>query len=224
MIEMTIGQQAYSIPEELTIQQWSDLIKWDFVDQANWPRIIHILTGHPYEDLKKTNPDGLELAIVFVSRLMMMRKEVPMTDPKNLTFGQWVDVEVYLAFGVEKHLNDVITILAPGRALMASEALWVLDRYTEFRTWLMRQYEGLFETDSLVASDEPSDPMQAAKFWYRIIVDLAGNDILKMDAVTDQPLQKTLNFLSLQKENKLAEERRQREQRLKNELHLRTHR
>ena len=223
MIEMQISQQAYKIPEELTIQQWSALIKWEFTEPNNWPRILHILTGHPLAELKKGKYEGLELAIIFLSRVMLQRKEVPMTDPKLLTFGQWVDVEVYLSLGPDKHLQDCMDILAPGRTLMASEALWVLDRYTEFRTWLMRQYEGLFESDAM-PSDEPVDPMQAARTWYRIIVDLAGNDILKLDAVTDQPLQKTLNFLSLQKENRLAEEKRQREQKIKNDLHLRTHR
>ena len=63
-----------------------------------------------------------------------------------------------------------------------------------------------------------ADPMQAAHSWYKIIVGLANEDVLKLDEVTAQPLQKILNFMALQKQQALEEQERQRQQRLKYDL------
>jgi hypothetical protein len=226
MVTMNIGNQSYPFPQDLTLEQWSEIVKWDVRDQNSWPYILKALTGHPLEDLKKGKYEAMELGMILVSDLLNKRTETPITDPKELTFGQWVDIEVYLSFGIQKHLKDVIKVMSPEGEHNASQALWVLDRYLEFRTWLLRQFEGLFGGDEPIEEEdnEPQDPMNAAKSWYRIIVDLAGGDILKIDAVTDQPLVKVLNFLSLRKEERLAEEQRQRQQKLQHDLHLRNHR
>ena len=51
--------------------------------------------------------------------------------------------------------------------------------------------------------------MQVARSWYKVIVGLAGEDILKIDEVTEQPLTKALNFMALQKEKVMEENERQ---------------
>ena len=39
---------------------------------------------------------------------------------------------------------------------------------------------------------------------YQVIVDLAGEDVLKMDLVTEEPLHKVLTFLQIKKERAVA--------------------
>ena len=65
---------------------------------------------------------------------------------------------------------------------------------------------------------ENIDPNKIAKGWYRIIADLADNDVLKMDAVTDEPLKKILNFMSLRKELQLEENFKQLQQKRKHDV------
>ena len=49
------------------------------------------------------------------------------------------------------------------------------------------------------------DPKEVARGWYMVIMELANHNILKMDEVTEEPLQKTLTFLQIQKEIKIKE-------------------
>ena len=50
------------------------------------------------------------------------------------------------------------------------------------------------------------DPKEVARGWYMVIMELANNNILSMDVVTEEPLQKTLTFLQIQKEIKIKEQ------------------
>jgi hypothetical protein len=49
------------------------------------------------------------------------------------------------------------------------------------------------------------DPKKIAKGWYKVLIDLADNDIQKIDYVTEQPLKKVLNFMAHRKEKQLEE-------------------
>ena len=60
--------------------------------------------------------------------------------------------------------------------------------------------------------------MQVARSWYRVIVGLAKEDILNIDAVTNEPLKKALNFMALQKEKVLEEQQRQLQQKRQYDL------
>ena len=220
MIKMTIEDQVFELPEALTIEQWQNAIKWDFEDSTYWPHIIHAVTGISLHLLKDVNHDSLELAIVFISAVMQQRKEVPMMDLNKMTFGQWVDLDIYGTFGADKKLRDMMDILYPD-CKDAAEALWVLDKYIEFKKFMTRQYKELFGYTEDVPEDVenmPIDPMQAAKSWYKVMVNLANNDVLKLDAVASEPLKKILNFMALQKEEALKERDRQRQQKLKYDL------
>jgi hypothetical protein len=91
-----------------------------------------------------------------------------------------------------------------------------------WRTTIFRQYKTLFglndkdfEVYADDQEDEDFDPMSIPRGWYKVIVDLAQENILNIDAVTDQPLKKALNFMALQKEKQLAEAEAMRKQKQK---------
>ena len=75
-----------------------------------------------------------------------------------------------------------------------------------------------FEEAKLKLDEGRPDPMQVARSWYKVIVSLANRNILNMDAVTDQPLKKALNFMALQKEEALEEQQKQLQQKRKYDL------
>ena len=217
---MTIEDVVYEIPQELTLEQWSKAIKFDMGEEMFWPHIIHAVTGAPVKLLKEADRDALELAIVFIAGTMGRRTPVEMMELEDMKFGEWIDLDVFLAIGIDKHFTDVINIIAP-KATTASEALWALDKYSIFKKHVLTQYKELFgivEDEEIEDTEEVQDPMQSAHSWYKVIVGLANDDVLKLDAVTALPYKQAFNFMALKKQEALEEQERQRQQRLKYDL------
>ncbi len=211
MAQININNVGYTIPERLTVEQYYKAIQFDWEDPKYYPMIIAQLTGAPLALLAKAGDESLTLAIALIVKSMNDRRECTMIDLEGIAFGQFVDLDVYLALGLDKHFSDITAILAPG-VEWADEAMWAIDKYAAFRTFTYRQYKVLFGlTDKdlteaeLEGETEVKDKMQVARAWYKVIVSLAQDNILKLDEVTEQPLKKVLNFMSLQKEKVMEE-------------------
>ena len=211
MATININNVGYTIPERLTVEQYYKAIQFDWEDPKYYPMIIAQLTGAPLALLAKAGDESLTLAIALIVKSMNDRRECTMIDLEGIAFGQFVDLDVYLALGLDKHFSDITAILAPG-VEWADEAMWAIDKYAAFRTFTYRQYKVLFgitEKDlaqaEIEGDTEVKDKMQVARAWYKVIVSLAQDNILKLDEVTEQPLKKVLNFMSLQKEKVMEE-------------------
>ena len=211
MAQININNVGYTIPERLTVEQYYKAIQFDWEDPKYYPMIIAQLTGAPLALLAQAGDESLTLAIALIVKSMNDRRECTMIDLEGIAFGQFVDLDVYLALGLDKHFSDITAILAPG-VEWADEAMWAIDKYAAFRTFTYRQYKvlfGLTDKDLTEAEaegeTEVKDKMQVARAWYKVIVSLAQDNILKLDEVTEQPLKKVLNFMSLQKEKVMEE-------------------
>ena len=207
MITVKLNDVDYKLPKELTIQAWQNIVAWDFEVIQNRARIVSAATGAPYDLLKQLDPDDLELPTIFIVNLLNQRRPHKHVDFNELTFGQFVDLDVYLSLGVDKHLGDMVEILS-GHKLLASEACYIVDQYNQWRTHIYRAYKTLFgldeeDFDNAEESEDPKDKMHIARSWYKTIVGLANDDLLKIDEVTEQPLKKVLNFMALRKEQQL---------------------
>lgn len=221
MIQMTIEGEVYEIPSQLTVEQWAAAIKFDLGEEAYWPHIINAVTGAPIHLFKNVDKEGQELAVIFIATTMQQREPVEMMQLDEMKFGEWVDLDVYAAFGIDKHFKDILDIIAP-EATTAAQGLWALDKYSRFKKFILNQYKELFgiegNIEDIDADEYEMDPMQVAKQWYKLIIGLAKDDLLKLDEVTEQPLKKVLNFMAHEKEEALKEQERQRQQRLKYDL------
>lgn len=221
MVRMTIEDKVYEIPQDLSLEQWANAIKFDMAEPVYWPHIIHSVTGAPVSLLKEADTEALEMAIIFIAATMNKREPVEMMNLEEMRFGEWVDLDVYSALGIDKNFKQLIDIIAP-KATKASEAIWALDKYNSFKKHILSQYKelfGIFDNEEL--EDEEvvrQDPMQVAHSWYKVIVGLANDDLLKLDEVTEQPIRKVFNFMALKKQEALEEQERQRQQRLKYDL------
>lgn len=216
MVKFTIEEKEYEITERFTIQQWKDIVKWDFEYQPHWPRIIATATGAPLDYLINVSQESLELGIVFIATVINQRTETKIKDFNTITFGEWIDLDIYLNYGADKHIEDILAILSP-ETKWANEALWVIEKYSEWRLFIYKQYTKLFGLDEPGAGQEDIKT-DIAKSWYEVIISLANEDILNIDAVTDQPLKKALNFMAYKKEKQLEEQQRQLKERRKNDL------
>jgi len=220
-IKININDKQFAIPDRLTVAEYSKAIQFDWSDSKYYPMIISQLTGAPLLLMSKANDEILHLGMGFVVKSMNDRKECKMLDLEGLTFGQWVDLDVYLTGGLDTNIEKIIAILTPD-AKWADEAMWAIDQYAAFRTYIYRQYSVLFGINQKQTFDElepeTKDKQANARAWYKIIVGLANGDILKLDEVTEQPLKKTLNFMSLQKEQQLEENQRKLKERRQYDL------
>lgn len=215
MIKLTIDKKKYTIPSRLTVKQWKQLIAFDFTDYEQYSKIIASLIGAEADKVAECTEDSQILAVGFIIQLMNQRREHKVRDFNTMLFGEFVDLDIYVVMGVEKNLETILETLTPeGKEVTewADEAMWLIDRYTQFRSFTYRQYSGLFGINQNGQQEfdedeelEAYDPKKVAKGWYKVIIDLADNDIQKIDYVTDQPLKKVLNFMAFRKEKQLDE-------------------
>ena len=223
MAKININKVAYEIPERLTIEQYQKAMAFDWEDVKYYPMIITQLTGAPIKWLKAGGEKPQTLAIALIVHQMNQRTKCNIIDFTNITFGQFIDLDVWISLGVDKHLQDMANILCPD-AKWADEAMWAVDEFSKFRMFTFRQYQALFGVrdkdfeEAKEKLDIQPDPMHVARSWYKVIVSLAGEDILKIDSVTDEPLKKALNFMALQKEKVLEEQQRQLQQKRQYDL------
>ena len=210
MVTININNKKWEIPERLSIKKYAAALQFDWDDPKYYPMILSTLIGVPLPLIAKADEDAMTLAMGFMVKAMNERTECETIDLDNITFGEFIDLDVYLAMGLDKHFEGIANMVAPG-AKWADEAMWAIDRFASFRMFTYRQYQilfGLRDEDVAHADDIPDskvDQLAVARSWYKIIVSLAQENILQIDAVTEQPLKKALNFMALQKEKAMAE-------------------
>jgi hypothetical protein len=164
---------------------------------------------HP-RDLYELSNKNLELAMGIVFTLLQDRKETGWKDPHTLSFGQWVDLDCWIAEGINITIDKMLDILAP-EVETSAEALYVIESYITWRTYIYRQYSELFglniEDDEIVVEEDAQvkGPKDIVNGWYSVIIGLASDNILNVDAVTEQPVLGTLNFMAHQKQKQIAE-------------------
>lgn len=221
-IKININEKQYEIPDRLTVDQYHKAIQFDWQDPKYYPMVVSQLTGAPISLLMKADKEAMTLAISFVVKAMNDRQETKLMNLDGMTFGQFVDLDVYLTSGLDQNFKSIVAIIAPD-AKWADEAMWAVDQYAAFRMYTLRQYSVLFGMNEKATIDEledvdEKDRQHNARSWYKIIVGLAGGDLLKIDAITEQPLKKTLNFMALQKEQQLEENQRKLKERRQYDL------
>jgi len=207
-VTVNINDKKWEIPTRVTIEEWKDLQQWEFTNQAHWPWIVSTISSFDAKEFDNADPDSMQLFIGFLIAACNKRTLKVQPDFNQLKFGQFVDLDCFLALGVEKNIAQILETLGVDTP-WADEALAVIDQYLKWRATIYKQYSQLFglnNKDGLPDDDEMYDPKEVARGWYMVIMELADNNILRMDEVTEEPLQKTLTFLQIQKELKIKEQ------------------
>ena len=206
-VTVNINDKKWEIPTRVTIEEWRDLQQCEFTNQAHWPWIVSTISSFDAREFDNADPDSMQLFIGFLIAACNKRTLKVQPDFNQLKFGQFVDLDCFLALGVEKNIAQILEILEVDTP-WADEALAVIDQYLKWRATIYKQYSQLFglnNKEGLPNDDEFYDPKEVARGWYMVIMELADNNILRMDEVTEEPLQKTLTFLQIQKELKIKE-------------------
>jgi len=207
MITVKVNDTKWKIPERITINEWLTLQKWDFANEAHWPWIINSISSIKVSEFDGAQEDSMQLFMGFVISAVNKRTLKYQPDFNELNFGQFVDLDCYISLGVEKHILDILNVLSVDTP-WADEALATIEQYIKWRNTIYKQYKTLFGLEDsdfdAKPSDEPFNPKEVSRGWYNVIVDLANDNLLDIDKVTEEPLQKVLTFLQIKKEKALA--------------------
>ena len=123
--------------------------------------------------------------------------------------------------GLEKSLHLIVERIGR-KTPYAQEALYIVETYMTWRTSIYKQYAALFsyeDTDfeELVQTSKQT-ATEIAKGWYKILVDLASDDVLKIESVTKLKIKEALNFMALRKEKQTAELNRQKQKQRQHDI------
>lgn len=210
MIKIKVDNDTYDIPEVFDIDKFISIYKLDINEEINWNRIIKMAV----EDLDSSIIENMErdmkfMIISFIITNMNKRIESKLNDFDKLSFGEFIDLEVYLSLGYINYLSDIMKILSP-YTKTGNGAMWVLEKWLEWRNVVYRQYRGLFEVDKEVDEKDlkyiEKDKMLVARTWYGTLVELSGEDILKMEEIENLPFRRAFNFMAYKKDKRKEEE------------------
>ena len=223
MIKVKLNHRTYKIPERFTIEQWKAVVRLDMEDPKSWPIILAVALNQRVAKFINCDEDSLILGASLVIHEMSKRRVSKHIDFTKISLGEFVDLDIWLIMGVEKHLDDILGVIMTDPIKHIDEALWIVDEYSNFRISTYRSYAGLFGINEKTGQQdevdpEEWDPRKIAKGWYKVLVDLADNDLLRLDAITEQPLYKALTFMSLRKERLMEEQQRQLKQKRQHDL------
>lgn len=224
MVTLKIDNNRYKIAGNPTIEQWKEMMKWDFESPVHWPYIIKAVTGLEFYVIRDMNPDQQKLAVTLIAHSISERRQVDLPDFEAISFGQFVDLEYLLAHGTEKAIDKMLKTLDCNYEY-AQEALYVVENYIKWRANLYKRYSALFGVveDQEEDEDQPvqaksKQPYKIAADWYRVIVELSNDDLLKIREITDLQVKEVLNFMAVRKEKQLAELNRLKQQKRQHDL------
>jgi len=225
MISVNIGNKKVPLPQELSLDKFKKVIKYDLSDIDNWYMILNDVLE--VEEMDKANEEVIQMLIGFLISSLNNRTECNIINLEELSFGQFIDLEVYLANDRIKHIDDITNILAPS-ATTHDKALWAMEKWLQWREVVFRQYKGLFEiSDNEDEQEDNKIPSthkhnHVAKTWFKTLIDLANDDILKIKEIEVLPFRLCFNFMANKKEERKIKEMEMLKNKRLNEIHRRS--
>ena len=220
MVNLKVDNKTYSITKDLSIDQWMDLMRYDFEAKPHWIHIIKRVTDLPINVIEQMTVEQGHLAVTMIAHTLTLRQPIELPDFNKTSFGQFIDMEYYIALGTHKCMHQILEVLGV-KVEGIQQALYVTEEYIKWRNNIYKQYSALFGLDDTYEDDMPNKPktaQQVAKEWYYILVELANDDILKIDAVTDKGIKEIFNFMAVRKEKQLAEVNKAKQQQRQHDL------
>lgn len=212
MYALVINNVEYELPQQLTVGQWMGIASLDATMSNYSANVVRIVLGLDHDTVQTIPEDTIEVVMSFI--LMLFSK---FNKPANsletikfddITFGQWIDLDVYLQLGLQKHLAEIVELLYDidnGYDAIYSQVIYGVNKYIVHRNNIYNQYKSLFGLDD----DYPEEPKEKkthpAKSWHNVLMSIADDDITKVDAVLEMPLIKVFNFMAYRKEKAIIQ-------------------
>lgn len=213
MYTLVIKGNEYKLPEDLTIDQWIEITKYDIGVSFNHKKIVSLSFNIPYEEVDMIPDKTIELLISFIY-VMLYPEHQPLNkeymggqyiNMQGITLGKFIDMEIYLSEGLNKSIKNIVKTLwgvEPTEEFMISGVWTGIQNFISYRNSLYKNYTNLFggEEDGYAESEIKQTTTDIKKIWYDIILTLAEGKFLEIDKVTDKPLVSAFNWLAWNKD------------------------
>ena len=216
MYKLNLKGREFEIRENYTIEEWINLQKWDASIEANWPRLLSEAVGMSIEEAKEIPMETLQVAIGLLlvtlspdhSKLEISIDNYGLIDFDAITFGQFVDLEVLLSRDPRKTLDRMVAVLYGAKETkhwQLKDTWPALQKYLVFRKSVYSSYKALFEIDDIDAGTE-TELRDQSHAWYDMIMILADEKFLNIEAVVDRPMVEAFNFLAWKKDQQIKQQ------------------
>lgn len=213
MYSLVIKGKEYKLPEDLTLDEWIEVTKYDISVPFNHKKIVSLCFNIPYDEVMIVPDKTIELLISFVY-VMLYPDHQPLKKDymggnyinlQGLTLGKFIDMEVYLSEGYNKRIKDIVYTLwgvEPTEEFMISGVWTGIQSFVTYRNSLYKNYTNLFggEGDGYAEVENRQTTTDIKKIWYDIILTLAEGKFLDIDNVTDKSLVSAFNWLAWNKD------------------------
>ena len=218
MFTLEIGNDAYQIKGDWTLDEWMNLKKYDTTMELLWPKFIHEATGAPIEQCVNIPHETLEVGVALIASLMAPSWSLPtkkylrgeLVDLNNMSIGQFIDCEVAIGRGLEQWLHLLVGSLyqvepETTRSWEFNKVYGAVHNYLNWRLELYKKYDSLFEIEE--GEPEPTEnKTDAAYAWYDMLMMLADEKFLNIKDATERPVYEALNYVAWRKDKAKKEE------------------
>lgn len=224
-MQIKIGEDLFKKPEVITVEQFQNLIFFNFEDVRHDAQVCAYLL---FTDVNKfTNVNVLDLlalkaylleplAALDAAELKDYIEVHELIDFANMSFGTFVDLDVLTVEGLENNLTQIIAMLYNTStntvARWPIEWVWpALRQWQDYRNMTYKNYEYLFATgDSTAADTKEGNKISIREAWYKLVLALSNEEFLNIHKVVERPLIEALNFLNWLKAKREQEAREMR--------------
>lgn len=212
-----IADTTFEIPSDYTCEHWQKIQRFDISQEMFWPHVISEATGMSLDKAKVIPLETQQVAVGIIAVCLVPKGQVKtLVDGKGLieldkmTFGQFVNLEIFLAQSINKNLVNIVNTLYDTElaATMSVRDIWpTVEMWLTWRTDIYTAYKALFEVEDNPVEAEVSNE-DAAHAWFSLIMILADYKFLAMDKVTEKPLIAALNYLAYRKDEVITQQRK----------------
>ena len=209
----TIGTNEYTVPEVVTVELFQRAVAWDIEDKKNHKPFISVFTDCPIQDLNALDEETLNVVLaVCVSRIDFEDTELrhnigsyQLLKLDDMTFGQFVDIDILIADGLTKHVIELTQKLYGVNESTAAgidiKMVWkAMLLASDWRHSVYKEHDEFFELkDSEDSGDVVITINNLQLMWYNAILVLAEQKFLNIQHVTERPYKEALNFLTWKK-------------------------
>ena len=199
---------------DVTVEQFIEIKDLDIQDLTPLEHAlerISIITDKDYFD---ENEDIINQLLSDFNWIAEMPRVMPNQSFRHLTFGNFIDLEMYCTTSAPIENIDKICATVNGYTNLIDKCNEIrldsitkhystVENYVKYRLNILEKYKGLFEDNEEEEEEELKEKVNNKWSWQRLIYQLANGEITKANEVTDLPHIMVLNWLSMESELKL---------------------
>lgn len=213
-----IGEDTYEVPTELTTSRFEQAMSWDIEDPKNHKPFVSAITECPLQVLNLLDENTFNMILAVCVSILPVEGTLNrqngvyvLKEFDEFNFGDFIDIDIYIADGLTKHVVDLVAKLYSMPVKVAAEIevnrIWTaLIAISKWRELVYKEHDEFFElSNSSGDNDQEFTINNLQLMWYEAVLALADHQFLNIQHVVQRPYKEALNFLTWKK-NEIAKQ------------------